>query len=177
MILLLYLPVQFFALLGMPVPSSSFVTRHVSAVPGIMQICFLSTVRSWEQKPGGRSSRGFSFQCCTLGRLRALKGICTNCEACPVVSDDSALHIHKQGQPCSDEDAMTNMNLDQDHQRQGFHCIFENCAPSIPLADPISRSSEEKTEASTFCQRTKHVISFGNLTRILLLAYKIFVLF
>ncbi len=44
----------------MSVPSSSFVTRCVSAVPGIMQICFLSTVRSWEQKQGGRSSGGFS---------------------------------------------------------------------------------------------------------------------
>jgi len=151
---------------GMSVPSSSFVTRCVSAVPGIMQICFLSTVRSWEQKQGGRSSRGFSFQCCTLGRVRALKGICTNCEACPVVSNDSALNIHKQSQPSGDEDAMTNMNLDQDHQRQGFHCISENCAPSIPFTDPISRSSKEKTEASAFCQRTKHVLLFGILMRI-----------
>jgi hypothetical protein len=95
----------------------------------------------------------------------------------PCCSNDSALNIHKQSQPSSDEDAMTSMNLDQDHQGQGFHCISENCAPSIPLADPISRSSKEKTEASAFCQRTKHVISFGNLMRILLLAYKIFVLF
>jgi hypothetical protein len=78
----------------------------------------------------------------------------------PVVSNDIALNIHKQSQPSSDENTMTNMNLDQDHQRQGFHCISENCAPSIPFTDPISRSSKEKTEASAFCQRTKYSLEF-----------------